>query len=101
MSGVQYFVYRRTSKQNSRIIYSSLVTPHIHLMCGFGDRSLCGHIDRFDGWSDPCHDKILHDVIAGYSPVDNVRRVEYPPMYVTTGVVDSRVPFYGLRSCDI
>jgi oligopeptidase B len=45
-------------------------------------------------WGNPLADEAAYEVIASYSPYDNVAAVDYPPMYVTAGVSDPRVTYW-------
>ncbi len=45
-------------------------------------------------WGNPTIDVAAYEVIAGYSPYDNVAPVDYPPMFVTAGVSDPRVTYW-------
>ncbi|MFT6407568.1 MAG: oligopeptidase B, partial [Arenicella sp.] len=35
-----------------------------------------------------------YDLIAGYSPYDNIARQDYPPMFVSGGINDPRVTYW-------
>jgi oligopeptidase B len=60
--------------------------PYVDVLADLLDESspMCGI--RRNQYGDP-RDRKMYDVIAAYSPVDNVRRRQYPPMYVTAGLV--------------
>ena len=45
-------------------------------------------------WGDPITDRGAFDYIRSYSPYDNVRRQEYPPLFVTAGLADPRVTYW-------
>jgi len=45
-------------------------------------------------WGNPCLDPAAYDLIASYSPYDNVRAQAYPPMMVTAGLNDPRVTYW-------
>ena len=45
-------------------------------------------------WGDPSSDPEAYDLIASYSPYDNVRRQHYPPIFVTAGLNDPRVTYW-------
>lgn len=55
------------------------------------DASLPLTVTEWDEWGDPVHDPEAAQVIASYSPYENVRGVPYPAMLITTGVHDPRV----------
>lgn len=45
-------------------------------------------------WGNPLEDSFFFDLIRSYSPYDNVRAQEYPPMLVTAGLSDPRVTYW-------
>ena len=45
-------------------------------------------------WGNPIEDPAAYDLIASYSPYDNVRAQAYPPMMVTAGLNDPRVTYW-------
>ncbi len=48
-------------------------------------------------WGDPVHSPDERARIAGWSPVDSVAPLHYPPMLITAGLADVRVPPDGPR----
>ncbi|MCW2392887.1 oligopeptidase B [Sphingobium sp. B1D7B] len=45
-------------------------------------------------WGNPIEDAAAYDLIASYSPYDNVKAQAYPPMLVTAGLNDPRVTYW-------
>ncbi len=45
-------------------------------------------------WGDPIRDKAAFDTIRAYSPYDNVRPQDYPPILALAGLTDPRVTYW-------
>ena len=45
-------------------------------------------------WGNPIEDRAAFDLIRGYSPYDNVRAQDYPPMFISGGLNDPRVTYW-------
>ncbi|MDH4048621.1 MAG: S9 family peptidase [Gammaproteobacteria bacterium] len=48
---------------------------------------------EWDEWGNP-NDREYYDYMKSYSPYDNVRKMEYPNLLVTTGLHDSQVQYW-------
>ena len=49
---------------------------------------------EWDEWGNPIKDKDAFDYIRSYSPYDQIRSQDYPPMLVTAGLSDPRVTYW-------
>ncbi len=45
-------------------------------------------------WGNPIEDKAAFDLIRGYSPYDQVKAQDYPPMFISGGLNDPRVTYW-------
>jgi oligopeptidase B len=45
-------------------------------------------------WGNPLKDMAAFELIRGYSPYDNVKAQDYPPMLITGGLNDPRVTYW-------
>ena len=45
-------------------------------------------------WGNPITDKAVFDYMRSYSPYDNIRAQDYPPMLITGGLTDPRVTYW-------
>jgi oligopeptidase B len=45
-------------------------------------------------WGNPITDKNVFDYLRSYSPYDNVKAQDYPPMLITGGLTDPRVTYW-------
>lgn len=45
-------------------------------------------------WGNPLEDADAYDLIASYSPYDNIRPVAYPPVLAMGGLSDPRVTYW-------
>lgn len=46
---------------------------------------------EWDEWGDPLHDPAIYDLMASYSPYENVTAQQYPAILATTSLNDTRV----------
>lgn len=45
-------------------------------------------------WGNPIEDKAAFDLIRSYSPYDNVKAQDYPPLFISGGLNDPRVTYW-------
>lgn len=67
--------------------------PFVDVMNTMLDESLPLTPGEFVEWGNP-KEKASFDYILNYSPYDNVKRQEYPAIYVTGGLTDPRVTYW-------
>ena len=49
---------------------------------------------EWDEWGNPLESEAVYDVIAGYTPYENIKPVPYPPILATAGISDPRVGYW-------
>ena len=67
--------------------------PFVDVVTTMLDTSIPLTTSEFDEWGNPAV-KDYYDYMLSYSPYDNVRKVDYPNMLVTTGLHDSQVQYF-------
>ena len=67
--------------------------PFVDVVTTMLDTSIPLTTSEFDEWGDPSK-KEFYDYMLSYSPYDNVQKVDYPNMLVTSGLHDSQVQFF-------
>jgi oligopeptidase B len=68
--------------------------PFVDVLNTMSDTSLPLTPPEWPEWGDPIHDPSAYDVIAGYSPYDNVAPRPYPAILATGGLSDPRVTYW-------
>ncbi len=69
------------------------LVPFVDIVTTILDDSLPLSIVERDEWGDP-NDSEMYDYMKSYSPYDNVRTKEYPALYISGGLNDSRVGYW-------
>ncbi|PCC14247.1 MULTISPECIES: S9 family peptidase [unclassified Pseudoalteromonas] len=67
--------------------------PFLDVLTTMLDESIPLTTNEYDEWGNP-NDAQFYDVIAAYSPYDNICAQEYPHMLITTGLHDSQVQYW-------
>jgi oligopeptidase B len=68
--------------------------PFVDVLNTMSDTSLPLTPPEWPEWGDPIHDPQAYDVIAAYSPYDNVAPRPYPAILATGGLSDPRVTYW-------
>jgi oligopeptidase B len=68
--------------------------PFVDVLNTMSDASLPLTPPEWPEWGDPLTDPAAYDLIAGYSPYDNVGAQAYPAVLATGGLSDARVTYW-------
>ena len=76
-------------------LYNGIVAqvPFVDVVTTMLDESIPLTTGEYDEWGNP-NDKEYYDYIKSYSPYDNVKKQDYPNLFVTTGLHDSQVQYW-------
>ncbi|WP_114853349.1 S9 family peptidase [Brachybacterium sp. YJGR34] len=67
--------------------------PFVDALTTILDPSLPLTVGEWEEWGDPLHDPAVYAYMKEYSPYENVRSVEYPAIFASTSLNDTRVFF--------
>jgi oligopeptidase B len=67
--------------------------PFVDVVTTMLDESIPLTTNEYDEWGNP-NEPAYYGCMLSYSPYDNVRRKDYPALYVTTGLWDSQVQYF-------
>ncbi|MBV9796266.1 MAG: S9 family peptidase [Actinobacteria bacterium] len=65
--------------------------PFVDALTSILDPSLPLTVTEWEEWGDPLHDREVYQYMKSYTPYENVRPVEYPPILAVTSLNDTRV----------
>ena len=68
--------------------------PFVDVLTTISDDSLPLTPPEWPEWGNPITDKEAYDIIASYSPYDQVTKKAYPPVLITAGLTDPRVTYW-------
>jgi len=68
--------------------------PFVDALTTMLDPSIPLTTNEYDEWGNPSEDPEAYEYILSYSPVDNIQRVDYPALFVFTGLNDSQVGYW-------
>jgi oligopeptidase B len=77
--------------QDYRVIIAQV--PFVDVVTTMLDDSIPLTTNEYDEWGNP-EDKAFYEYMLSYSPYDNLKRQDYPAMFVGTGLWDSQVQYY-------
>ena len=67
--------------------------PFVDALTTILDPSLPLTVGEWEEWGDPLHDPEVYAYMKSYSPYENVRAAEYPAIFASTSLNDTRVFF--------
>jgi oligopeptidase B len=68
--------------------------PFVDALTSILDPSLPLTVTEWEEWGDPLHDPEAYAYIKSYTPYENVRAVDYPPILAVTSLNDTRVLYH-------
>ncbi len=68
--------------------------PFVDALNTILDPSLPLTVTEWEEWGDPLHDPEVYAYMKSYSPYENVTAQAYPPIFVLTGLNDTRVSYH-------
>lgn len=76
-------------------LYNGVIAavPFVDVITTMLDESIPLTTGEYDEWGNP-NNKDSYDYMKSYSPYDNVRKHDYPNLYVSTGLHDSQVQYW-------
>ncbi len=68
--------------------------PFVDVLTTMLDPTIPLTTSEYEEWGNPAESREVYDYILSYSPVDNLAEVNYPAMYVYTGLNDTQVGYW-------
>ncbi|MGI9611898.1 MAG: S9 family peptidase [Acidimicrobiales bacterium] len=68
--------------------------PFVDVVNTMLDESLPLTVTEWEEWGNPADDEAAYRTMQGYAPYENIRAVEYPSIFATGGLHDTRVGFW-------
>ena len=76
------------------LFYGAVATvPFVDVLTTMLDDKIPLSTMEYEEWGNP-HEKEYYDYIKSYSPYDNVKKTDYPHLFIRTGYYDSRVQYW-------
>ncbi|MGO1901287.1 MAG: S9 family peptidase [Brachybacterium sp.] len=67
--------------------------PFVDALTTILDPSLPLTVGEWEEWGDPLHDPAVYEYMREYTPYENIQAVEYPAIFASTSLNDTRVFF--------
>ncbi len=76
-------------------LYNGVIAqvPFVDVVTTMLDDTIPLTTGEYDEWGNP-NEKMYYDYMLSYSPYDQVKKQDYPNMYVSTGLHDSQVQYF-------
>ena len=76
-------------------LYNGVIAqvPFVDVVTTMLDDTIPLTTGEYDEWGNP-NEKVYYDYMLSYSPYDQVKKQDYPNMYVSTGLHDSQVQYF-------
>lgn len=76
-------------------LYNGMIAqvPFVDVVTTMLDDTIPLTTGEYDEWGNP-NEKVYYDYMLSYSPYDQVKKQDYPNMYVSTGLHDSQVQYF-------
>nr|WP_133607971.1 S9 family peptidase [Flavobacterium cheniae] len=76
-------------------LYNGVIAqvPFVDVVTTMLDDTIPLTTGEYDEWGNP-NEKVFYDYMLSYSPYDQVKKQDYPNMYVSTGLHDSQVQYF-------